>query len=79
MFTDGNIMADSFSLDWLNLEERKMFQAAVIFTRSPVNQLPRQETVLVQYNESGAAELPIEEFNLPTYQHTTLLWQLNTS
>jgi hypothetical protein len=65
MFTDGNIIADSFSLDWLNLEERKMFQAAVIFTRSPFNQLSRQETVLVRYDESGAAELPIEEFNLP--------------
>jgi hypothetical protein len=42
-----------------------MFQAAVIFTRSPINQLSRQETVLVRYDESGAAELPIEEFNLP--------------
>jgi hypothetical protein len=70
MFTDGNIIADSFSLDWLNLEERKMFQAAVIFTRSPVNQLPRQETVVVQYNEAGAADLPIEEFNLPHISST---------
>jgi hypothetical protein len=65
MFTDGNIIQGSFSLEWLELEERKMFQAAVIFTRSPVNQLSRKETVLVQYNETGAADLPIEEFNLP--------------
>tara|TARA_R110000772_G_scaffold100605_1_gene200988 strand:- start:40 stop:3798 length:3759 start_codon:yes stop_codon:yes gene_type:complete len=65
MFTDGNIIQGSFNLDWLELEERKMFQAAVIFTRSPVNQLSRQETVVVQYNEAGAADLPIEEFNLP--------------
>jgi hypothetical protein len=65
MFTDGNIIQGSFNLDWLELEERKMFQAAVIFTRSPVNQLSRQETVVVQYNEAGATDLPIEEFNLP--------------
>jgi hypothetical protein len=65
MFTDGNIIQGSFNLDWLELEERKMFQAAVIFTRSPVNQLSRQETIVVQYNESGATDLPIEEFNLP--------------
>lgn len=65
MFTDGNIIQGSFNLDWLELEERKMFQAAVIFTVSPVNQLSREETIVVQYNEAGAADLPIEEFNLP--------------
>jgi hypothetical protein len=65
MFTDGNIIEDSFQLEWLELEERKMFQAAVIFLRRPLNQLTRQETVVVRYNESGSADLPIEEFNLP--------------
>jgi len=65
MFTDGNIIEGSFNLDWLELEERKMFQAAVIFTRSQINQLSQQETVVVRYNETGAADLPIEEFNLP--------------
>jgi hypothetical protein len=65
MFTDGNIIEDSFQLEWLELEERKMFQAAVIFSRRPLNQLTRQETVVVRYNESGSADLPIEEFNLP--------------
>jgi hypothetical protein len=65
MFTDGNIIEGSFNLDWLELEERKMFQAAVIFTRSRINQLSQQETVVVRYNETGAADLPIEEFNLP--------------
>lgn len=65
MFTDGNIIQGSFQLEWLELEERKMFQAAVIFTRSPLNQLSRQETVVVRYDEIGADGLPIEEFNLP--------------
>jgi hypothetical protein len=65
MFTDGNIIEDSFRLEWLELEERKMFQAAVIFSRRPLNQLTRQETVVVRYDQSGSADLPIEEFNLP--------------
>jgi hypothetical protein len=65
MFTDGNIIEDSFQLEWLELEERKMFQAAVIFSRRPLNQLTRQETVVVRYDQSGSADLPIEEFNLP--------------
>ena len=42
-----------------------MFQAAVIFSRRPLNQLSRQETVVVRYDETGADGLPIEEFNLP--------------
>ena len=65
MFTDGNIIEDSFQLEWLELEERKMFQAGVIFSRRPLNQLTRQETVVVRYDQSGSADLPIEEFNLP--------------
>ena len=64
MFTDGNIIQDSFRLEWLDLEERKMFQAAVVFTRRPTNQLTYQETVVVRYNEANADALPIEEFNL---------------
>ena len=65
MFTEGNILEDSFQLEWLELEERKMFQAAVIYTRSSANKLPQQETVVVRYKETYAAELPIEEFSLP--------------
>lgn len=65
MFTDGNIIEDTFKLEWLDLNERKMFQAAVVFTRSPINQLSRKETVVVRYNEPGANDLPIEKFNLP--------------
>lgn len=65
MFTEGNILEDSFQLEWLELEERKMFQAAVIYTYSSTNKLPQQETVVVRYAETGASELPIEEFSLP--------------
>lgn len=65
MFTDGNIIEGSLNVDWLELEERKLFQAAVIYRRSPMNRLPRQETVVVRYAEPGADALPIEEFNLP--------------
>jgi hypothetical protein len=65
MFTDGNIIDGSLSVEWLELEERKMFQAAVIYRYTPLNELPQQETVIVRYAGSGAAELPIEEFSLP--------------
>lgn len=64
MFTDGNIIEGSFSLEWLELEERKLFQAAVIYRRSPVNKLPQQETIVVRYANSGGDALPLEEFSL---------------
>lgn len=65
MFTDGNILDGSFQLDWLELEERKMFQAAVIYKKSRLNRLPEPQTLVVRYAGAGASELPLEEFNLP--------------
>lgn len=65
LFTDGNIIEDSFELTWLDLEERKSFQAAIQFRREETNRLPEQRTVVVRYNETGADLLPLEEFNLP--------------
>lgn len=75
MFTDGNIIEGSLSVEWLDLEDRKMFQAAVIYKWSGLNKLPEQETVIVRYAETGADALPLEEFDLPyitTTQHALL-------
>lgn len=65
MFTDGNIIEGSLNIEFLELEERKLFQAAVIYRRAPLNKLPQQETVVVRYAGSGGDALPIEEFRLP--------------
>jgi hypothetical protein len=64
MFTDGNIIENSFNLEWLELEERKLFQAAVVYRRAPLNKLPQRETVVVRYANSGGDSLPLEEFTL---------------
>ncbi len=75
LFTDGNIIEDSFSLEWLSNEERQMFQAAVRYRVSPLNQFPEQRTLIVRYNEDGTEDLPLEEFDLPhitTARHATL-------
>ena len=67
MFTEGNIIEDSLEFTWLELEERKMFQAAVIYQQSRVNQFPEQKT-LVAYYGSDNSDLPIEEFR---FNHIT--------
>lgn len=68
MFTDGNIIADSLDIEWLELEQRSLFQAAVVYRWTGLNKLPEQRTVVVRYNDAGAASLPLEEFN---FQHIT--------
>lgn len=65
MFTDGNIIEGSLSIEWLDLEERQMFQAAVMYRRNPYNKLPQQESIVVRYLAAGADALPLEEFDLP--------------
>jgi hypothetical protein len=67
MFTEGNIIEDSLEFTWLELEERKMFQAAIIYQQSRVNQFPEQKT-LIAYFGSDNSDLPIEEF---TFNHIT--------
>lgn len=67
MFTEGNMIEDSFEVTWLELEQRKMFQAAVIYRTSETNRLPEQRTVVVRYTADGA-NTPIEEF---TFNHIT--------
>lgn len=65
MFTDGNIIDDSLTIDWLELEGRKMFQAAILYRWSGTNKIPEEQTLVVRYNTAGSDALPIEEFNLP--------------
>ena len=64
MFTDGNIIEDSLRLEWIDLEDRKLFQAAVLYKWAGTNKMPEQQTVLVRYDEAGSADLPIENFEL---------------
>ena len=63
MFTDGNIIEGSFAVDWLELEERKMFQASVTYRWTGVNKFPEQRTVVIRY--TGDGEKPIETFEFP--------------
>jgi len=48
MFTDGNIIEDSLNIEWLDLEQRAMFQAAVIYRWTGLNKLPEQRTIVVR-------------------------------
>ncbi|WP_291809697.1 hypothetical protein [Limnobacter sp.] len=64
MFTEGNIIENSLEINWLELEERKMFQAAVVYRKSRVNEFPEQHTLIARYAADGT-DLPLEQFDLP--------------
>jgi hypothetical protein len=69
MFTEGNIIEESFNLEWLELEDRKDFQAAIRYRRQGNNRLPGEETVVVRYATAGSSEYPLEDFDLPHVSH----------
>ena len=68
MFTEGNMIEDSLEISWLELEERKLFQAVIIYRKSRVNQFPEQRSLIARYNTGDKGDLPIEEF---TFEHIT--------
>jgi len=68
MFTDGNIIAESLDIQWLELEQRASFQAAVLYRWTGLNKLPEQQTIVVRYSGANAADLPLEEFD---FSHIT--------
>ena len=61
MFTDGNIIEDTFELKYISLDERKPFRAVVRYREQDVNQFPKEKTITVYYNDQ--ADAPVEEFS----------------
>lgn len=79
LFTSGNIIQDSFSLEYLENDERRNFQALMRYRRERKNQLPEEEAVVVRWGEANAADYPVENFDLTqfctTEDHAILLAQ----
>jgi len=67
LFTAGNILEDSFELEYLPAEERKDFQAVVRYRQSLRNQFPDEKTVTIRWADSGTDYVPIESFDLTGY------------
>ena len=67
LFTSGNIIEGSFSVDYLQTEERKDFQAIVRYRKEKKNQLPEEATLSVRWAENGSDTHPIESFDLTQF------------
>jgi hypothetical protein len=66
LFTAGNILEDSFNVEYLSTEERKNFKAAVRYRQERRNQFPEERTLVVRW-----ADLPetatVETFDMTQY------------
>jgi hypothetical protein len=67
VFSEGNIVEGSYSLDYLDRAEREKFKAVVNFRVNPRNQSPVTGSVLVREIAEEAVEYPTETFDLSAF------------
>lgn len=66
LFTSGNIIEDSFSVEYLSTEERKNFQAVVRYRTAQRNQFPEEQTLVVRWSDLPESTT-VETFDMTQY------------
>lgn len=66
LFTSGNIIEDTFEVEYLSTEERKPFQAVVRFREERKNQLPQERNVVVRWAQDDEY-VPTESYDLTSF------------
>lgn len=72
LFTEGNILEDSYKIDYLSSEERRSFRAVVRYRQEQPNTLPEEKAISVEptsggYVNPGVELLPQEQFDLTQF------------
>ena len=74
LFTAGNILEDSYKLEYLGAEERRAFKAVVRYRQERKNKFPEEQVVIVKGNDGtddfsspGTDLLPSEQFDLTQF------------
>ena len=70
IFTDGNILEDSFGVTYLGSEERRKFKAIIKYRQEAINELPKEKTLGVYFldqAESNDQVLSEETFDLTAF------------
>ena len=73
LFTEGNILEDSFEMEYLPLSDRRNFEAVIKFRDMTKNTLANERTVLVRYKADDGDDLPQEDYDYTgfctSYEH----------
>ena len=67
LFTAGNILEDSYKLEYLRSEERRAFKAVMRYRHESRNKLPEERVMEVTLNEDSNRDLPEEQFDLTQF------------
>ena len=71
LFTSGNILEDTFNLEYLRAEERRPFVAVARYRSENANKMPEEKSVTVYKSGSkqaaGLENLPHEQFDLTQF------------
>jgi|DEB0MinimDraft_6_1074348.scaffolds.fasta_scaffold02316_5 hypothetical protein len=67
IFTSGNILEDTFELEYLEAEDLRSFVASVRYRLERRNKLPEEKTVQLCLAESNVETLAIESFDLTQF------------
>jgi hypothetical protein len=66
LFTAGNILEDTFEVEYLGAEERKDFMAVMRYREQQYNQLPQERNITARWNDS-TEYAPVESFDMTKY------------
>ena len=67
LFTEGNIIEDSFSVEYLEADQRRDFIAVMRWRDEQINKFPEEKTIAIRWNEAGSNNYPIESFDMTDY------------
>jgi hypothetical protein len=67
IFTAGNILEGSLSVQYIPASQRKNFRAVVSYRTNVPNELPSQSAVLVEWADLGTSNLPEETIDLTAF------------
>jgi len=71
LFTSGNILEDTFKVEYLRTEERRPFKAVMRYRQETRNKLPQEKVIEVKLpgkpERYGIDELPEEQFDLTQF------------
>jgi len=69
IFTSGNILEDTFELEFLGAEERRNFTALIRYRYERQNKLPEERTLLVKLatGDNAIPAIPVETFDLTQF------------
>ena len=67
LFTAGNILEDSYRLEYLRSEERRAFKAVVRYREERRNKLPEEKSIQVRLKDTDSFDLPEEQFDLTQF------------